>query len=570
MTRMGRRAVAKPVAPSVSRVAALELAASPWLQPRCLAVASTLAALGVSLLFLRFSYMIDYDFYVWIQGAKALQREGLGALGQVYKEPLLSFLLNLTAPIFGGDYEQAGKAISVCFGSLAIGLLFLLAYELFGSRLLAACSALLVALHPQIIYYNTHPFSEALYLSLIMLAFLLFWRAPRGGGVARAAAAGLALGLAFLTRIPGIASALALFAFSLAVLTVNRFRPASAVLRFSALALGFLLVAGPFWLSIRYHKGEWRLSNKVGPNLLIREVYSAHDPGQKVEDYERLLYGSDNTSRPKESGLLTSLVRRPLPVLAAYRHQLFLGLVLAHWVFPLVLVTLGLIAVAISARAQPEARMRGVVYLSLLAPLFAYPLGHVERRYMVPLIPVFVLLALEGARWAAAPLTRVIRLRSGGAAAQRLGLGLAAGAAALIILAWSGEELLAATRRTPWNEPIELKQAGLWLKAHAPPDAVIMARKPMTAFYADRPWVALPYTDYGGLLRSLREQRVSHLVMDEIFAGRLRPQLRFLLYEPERIKRLTELVPVHVVNERRGRAVIIYQVNRDRLPAPSS
>lgn len=554
----------------MSRVATREWAASPWLQPRRLAVAVTLAAFGISLFFLRFSYMIDYDFYVWIQGAKTLRREGVGALGKVYKEPLLSFLLNLTAPIFGGDYEQAGKAISVCFGSLAIGLLFLLAHGLFGSRLLAACAALLVALHPQIIYYNSHPFSEALYLCLIMLAFLLFWRAQRAGGVAPAVASGLALGLAFLTRIPGIASALVLFALSLAALTVNRFRPASAVLKFLALVLGFLLVAGPFWLSIRYHKGEWRLSNKVDPNVLIREAYSAHDPAQKVENYERLLYGSEKPAVQAEPGLFTSLVRRPLPLLAGYRHQLFLGLVLAHWTFPLILVALGLIAVAISARAQPEARMRGVVYLSLLAPLFAYPLGHVERRYMVPLIPVFVLLALEGARWAAAPLTRVIRLRSGRAAAQRLSLGLAAGAAVLIILVWSGGELLAATRRTPWSEPIELKHAGLWLKAHTPPDAVIMARKPMPAFYAERPWVALPYTDYDGLLRSLRERQVSYLLMDETFAGRLRPQLRFLLYEPERIKRLTELVPVHVYNERRGRAVIIYRVNQDRLPGPSS
>ncbi len=138
-------------------------------------------------------------------------------------------------------------------------------------------------------------------------------------------------------------------------------------------------------------------------------------------------------------------------------------------------------------------------------------------------------------------------------------------------------ELTAYFQCTPWSEPIELKQAGLWLKAHAAPDAFIMACKPMTAFYADRSWVSLPYMDYEGLLRSLREQRVSFLVMDEIFAGRLPaarggggPQFRFLLYEPDRIRALTELVPVHVLNEQRGRAVIIYQVIRERLPSSPS
>lgn len=566
---MGRKVHRKGEALSQKPASSRAWAESRWLLPPWLAAAVTLSAFGLYLILLSYSYMIDYDFYVWVEGAKTLRQEGIGAVGKVYKEPLLSLLLNLVAPIFGGDYEWAGKAISLLSGSIAIGLLFLLAYELFGSRLLALLAALLVAVHPQILYYNTHPFSEALYLCLIMLAMLSFWRAYHGGSLPVAVASGVVLGLAFLTRIPGIATVLTLLLLTFATLAAGRFQSRPAMVRCAAVALGFLLLAGPYWISIHSHTGQWRLSNKVDPNVLIREAYSAHDPAQKVENYERLLYGADRAAVPEESGLFTSLLHRPLPVLKAYRHQLFLGLQLAHFVFPLALAVLGLIALMRLATGGDEARRRGIVYLSMLAPFFAYPLGHVELRYMAPLIPVFVLLALEGIRWVGSYLPRLFRQERREAVTKQVGLALF-GMAAIVIPTWSGGELATYLQRTPWSEPIELKQAGLWLKTHTAPDAVIMARKPMTAFYAERSWVPLPYTDYEGLLRSLRVGRISYLVMDEIFAGRLRPQLRFLLYEPDRIRSLTELVPVHVLNEQRGRAVIIYQVIRERLPSSPS
>ncbi|MDD5559208.1 glycosyltransferase family 39 protein [Candidatus Methylomirabilis sp.] len=566
---MDRKVHRNGIAPPQKPTGGSAWAASRWLLPPWLAAAVTLSAFGLYLLFLSYSYMIDYDFYVWVEGAKTLRQEGIGAVGKVYKEPLLSLLLNLVAPIFGGNYEGAGKAISLLSGSIAIGLVFLLAYELFGSRLLALLAALLVAVHPQIIYYSTHPFSEALYLCLIMLAMLCFWRAHQGGSLPVAVASGVVLGLAFLTRIPGIATVLTLLLLSFATLAAGRFQSRPAMARCAAVTLGFLLLAGPYWISIHSHTGQWRLSNKVDPNVLIREAYSAYDPAQKVENYERLLYGADRAAVPEESGLFTSFLRHPLPMLTAYRHQLFLGLQLAHFVFPLALVVLGLIVLMCLAWGGDEARKRGIVYLSMLAPFFAYPLGHVELRYMAPLIPVFVLLALEGTRWAGSYLPKLLRQERTEAMVKRAGLALSV-TAAVVILAWSGRELAAYLQRTPWSEPIELQQAGLWLKTHTAPDAVIMARKPMPAFYAERSWVPLPYTDYEGLLRSLREQRVSFLVMDEIFAGRLRPQLRFLLYEPDRIRALTELVPVHVLSEQQGRAVIIYQVIQERLPSSPS
>src|SRR5574337_1214239 len=180
---VGRKVHRNGITPPKKPTGGPAWAASRWLLPPWLAAAVTLSAFGLYLLFLSYSYMIDYDFYVWVEGAKTLRQEGIWAVGKVYKEPLLSLLLNLVAPIFGGNYEGAGKAISLLSGSIAIGLVFLLAYELFGSRLLALLAALLVAVHPQMIYYSTHPFSEALYLCLIMLAMLCFWRAHQGGSL---------------------------------------------------------------------------------------------------------------------------------------------------------------------------------------------------------------------------------------------------------------------------------------------------------------------------------------------------------------------------------------------------
>jgi hypothetical protein len=59
------------------------------------------------------------------------------------------------------------------------------------------------------------------------------------------------------------------------------------------------------------------------------------------------------------------------------------------------------------------------------------------------------------------------------------------------------------------NTAFGYKEAGLWLRTHAPPGAKIMTNALSTAVYADRPWVPLPSTDWGRFLHYARAHEAS-------------------------------------------------------------
>jgi hypothetical protein len=74
-----------------------------------------------------------------------------------------------------------------------------------------------------------------------------------------------------------------------------------------------------------------------------------------------------------------------------------------------------------------------------------------------------------------------------------------------------------------------------------------MARSMVVEYYADRTTIALPYTDYDGIIRYGRHYGVRYLVLDENTATRLRPQLGFL-------RRVDEAPGLRLVHEAHGEA----------------
>lgn len=75
------------------------------------------------------------------------------------------------------------------------------------------------------------------------------------------------------------------------------------------------------------------------------------------------------------------------------------------------------------------------------------------------------------------------------------------------------------------------REAGLWLKSHSPPDALIMSRDTEVPFYAERRWAATPHEDYARFIAYVRKRGAKYLVVDEREVTVIRPQLRLLLNE---------------------------------------
>lgn len=77
--------------------------------------------------------------------------------------------------------------------------------------------------------------------------------------------------------------------------------------------------------------------------------------------------------------------------------------------------------------------------------------------------------------------------------------------------------------------PFEEKEAGTWLRRHAPSDASIMERKTNVAFYARRKGVMMPYGEFDEILDYTQKHGATHVVVSDRRTPRYRPQLGFLL-----------------------------------------
>jgi hypothetical protein len=100
------------------------------------------------------------------------------------------------------------------------------------------------------------------------------------------------------------------------------------------------------------------------------------------------------------------------------------------------------------------------------------------------------------------------------------------------------------------------RQAGLWLRANAAADALVMSRDPEVPFYAERSWVASPNEEYPRFIAYVRKRGANYLVVDEREVTVIRPQLSLLLDETSPP---AELRHIYTADDPRGKT-IVYEV----------
>jgi hypothetical protein len=100
------------------------------------------------------------------------------------------------------------------------------------------------------------------------------------------------------------------------------------------------------------------------------------------------------------------------------------------------------------------------------------------------------------------------------------------------------------------------REAGLWLKAHSEPQALVMSRDTEVPFYAERHWVATPNEEYDRFIAYVRKRGGNYLVVDEREITVIRPQLSLLLNEESPPSGLRH---VYTAADPQGKT-IVYQV----------
>jgi tetratricopeptide (TPR) repeat protein len=432
-----------------------------------------------------------------------------GDPAQLTYPPVFPLMLLPAAVVLPGNIILAGKALNILIGLLALVLLYRLLRRLYPpgrSALILAATAL----NPFFVQHSAEVMSEPAYSLFSTAALLLMLRVGEDAGMARPFGAGLAAGLALLTRLIGVS-----VVFSGAV-----FYCAGAVRRKAAVFLSaVVLIAAPWalanWLGLSHAGGlnAWPYWADLARSLPSGASVWVELRGAVADDFLYYLPGLARVMYPflflSETGLGDSLA----PVFSDWFN------------FPSLIGTfaagLTLLAAAAGGLRLMRDRMKRPVVLYLaayMAVLILYPSR--QLRLLLPMLPFFWLAVLEGGDAIRASIGERARYFRRKAVLLR-GLPWAAYfAASLVLLAGLVITNLSFCGVPGFRVPATgrfkygLTEPAAWLAAHTPPDSVVLCGRAELFLLSGRKTVGGGQYEavLGKFEQNLRGYKVSHIV----------------------------------------------------------
>lgn len=477
---------------------------------------------------------------------------------ELHYAPLYPLAAGVLYP-FTQDMKLNSDICFVLFGALVLLPFYWLAKRLFGTRVAMMATAFLCffpALNAAVLFWGT--MLEPLYLLLLCAALCAVWLAWEKKSAAAGVAAGALYGLAYLTKPEAL-----IYEGLMAVLLIlgNLWRRTlfnrRSVLAIVGMVLAFVLVISPYLAFLYRHTGRIMVSGKLGVTYVAGQGAVDHDPGlydralsQLDEAGEEIIWFSDDRFKYSIVDYIQAdplgFVRRIWQNVNTLEEMLF-----ARQAFPFYL--LFLVALGLFGSAWDKDRLIKELFLvAAVLPVFIFLPFHIELRYFAPMLPILLLWVAKGiaalAEWlhqTSMNLRFPPELEAGshpsyGAAVvgRHIGEGAPAGLAHGVMLAFSLLLVLYFVILQPRivrdglaGMNVSRREAGDWLKSHAPAEALIMSRDTEVPFYAERRWAATPNEEYDRFIAYVRKRGAAYLVVDEREATVIRPQLSLLLDE---------------------------------------
>lgn len=415
------------------------------------------------------------------QGLKDMSGDAFTFYPPVY--PLLVGAVHKLAPSL--NLETTARLLSLAGASIAV----LSLYHLVGARYprsIAVSTSLLFALLPLRAWSGLWALSEGLYLGLLMLALLTFFRL---GLVSHLGAllGGILFGLAYLTRSESI-----VYIAVIGIVTVisalkgQRHR----VWSLTALSAGFLAVVVPYHAWV-YHVTGAATSGRLGLNLAQSESFYQGQGPQFVYLHQVNESGISVQQRTTNNSLQAISSRYAFFVLTEIRrvvynlgpHRIVLGLFL-----------IGIIFLA----SKPSSFTNGIEFpdlwqLVLPSTLLVLPFFHIEDRYLLPVMPALLL-------WLVLIVARIGSLTAARFSAHaKLFVNLIPIAFVALFALSYGYRLATQTSKT--DATLQARHTAGWIQSQELPAGLVMSQNPDLAFFADRIHVWMPAGESENVLR---------------------------------------------------------------------
>ena len=463
-------------------------------------IVAGLVALGLvfRLFLLNYRYAVSFDEPHYLQMAASLLQGNPAGLLHPYWSPCYPLVAALFG-IFTDNYEFAGRLANIVLGSLTIIPIYLLARRVFDETV-ACWAAGFLAFYPPLAFLHTTALAEPAYMFFGFWSVWLGWRALVRRRWKPALLAGMSVGMAYLTKPEGIGFMLVYFAV-LAVIILWRLRGRRPVGRFRfslMMPAGFLLVAGWYLLYLHSEAGYWTLSAKGAANQQFEATYFTPEDDDVFENIT-----ADRTALPmdeiyhtgtfiKNTGSTGAKVRvSPALLLKKYVTNFFR--VLKYGV-PVLMTFPLLILFGLGLFSRPWGRRSAGISLYLLSFISFYwfvlvPMFHINERYLLSMMPLAAVWIAAGflvqAEWFNETILHLFDSAIVSAARYGLALALLFVLGLALVPEFGKVMQHSAAGREEWDEPVELKQAGLWLRQNTtqhPP--VVVSYNKAVDFYA--------------------------------------------------------------------------------------
>jgi len=513
-----------------------------------------LLAAAVRVYSLRFCHVISTDGTGYVSAARAVSQGELSGIGFSGFYPLLVWMASRLV----GDFELAGRLVSLVCGSLLVVPLYLLGRDLF-SRRVALCAALVAVVWPPLVSSSCEVMTQASYNLLQLSGIYLVWRMFSRPTPVRGGLAGACLGVAYLTRPEGI-----LLFVTLPLPLLLSYRDILSDRRVPVAYVAAFLVPFLFnMLLVHNLTGEWQLSAKTDSALNDALSYYLNLPDLNyAPGYEPKGYLEIIRDYP---GFLPHNIARNLA--ETWRT------ILPPWFW--VLSAVGFLSSGFSRRMVAK---NGFI-LSALAPFAVLIVFYYVGGYADPYLPYLFLWGANGLLIIEGKLLGVVSRGNPGGGESTSGMFRPAVAlAACYSLALFIPQVRADVPDSAYHYSMDNgrrdeKHIGLVLKENLPPGK-IMTRWARIAFYAEREWVNIPAgVGLESALQAGAEAGARYFVADgflhanrpalgrEIFEPLVSQEVpygEYVMTDPE--KRINGLKPVFLFVDPNSAGVVVYEI----------
>jgi 4-amino-4-deoxy-L-arabinose transferase-like glycosyltransferase len=487
----------------------------------------TLAALASRLALISTRILVENDgpFYVAL-AEQILAGNWSGALNDYWSQfyPVTIAFVGLLVP----DVEFSARLVSGFCGAALVPATWMLVNEI-ADPLSAGLAAILVAFQPWLVAFSVFPLTEMLFALLMMIALIVTLRAACQGNLWRFALAGCMIALAILTRPEGLLLVVVLLGAVTARFIRNR---SWQVIREGILAfVVLLLVMAPQSIGTYNIHGHFNFLWKSSISLALGESFN--DPSRAEQAANSLTHDGNRqlNHRGYESGLIEywlnrfpEAIQRVQQNLVKFRQeQANVNLLPIPYIPGLPAISIWILAAAGLAKGMAGDK-RGRT-LSMFAFITAYGLGLfsvlVHPRLLIPLVPLILVFTAMGCIGLLQTAQWIYRyFDSSGSPPIATRIAFWAGSIGLLLLVSSSLLEVHTVLDSFFMEPVAGKEAGLWLRDHAPQTEKILSHNPQTPFYFYDDWpfekaLPIPWASPEDVLIYAHRNGVEYIVLEE-------------------------------------------------------